>query len=300
MIRFVVLIAAMFAADMAIAKAPAKSLRPVARPLVQAVEGQPEVAVASTSQMAVAALRPQARPERAARAAQTMRAETPEVEGIAETDAGGERVNAPVRRAGLLASLRPLLRPRAVSKKGAAAQAARAQGAVCGDPAIQGDVVGFVPGKINGCGVEDAVRVRSVSGVALSRQAVMDCVTAKSLKRWIGTGMKPAVGSSGGGVARIDVVASYACRSRNSQKGNRISEHGKGRAVDIAAFTLHDGTEISVLNDWDNGRKGRILRGMHKSACGPFGTVLGPESDRHHRDHFHFDTARYRGGAYCR
>ena len=32
----------------------------------------------------------------------------------------------------------------------------------------------------------------------------------------------------------------------------------------------------------------------------PFGTVLGPNSDRFHRDHFHFDMASYSSGAYCR
>jgi len=39
---------------------------------------------------------------------------------------------------------------------------------------------------------------------------------------------------------------------------------------------------------------------MHRAACGPFGTVLGPNADRFHQDHFHFDTARHRSGPYCR
>ena len=42
------------------------------------------------------------------------------------------------------------------------------------------------------------------------------------------------------------------------------------------------------------------MRKMHRTACGPFGTVLGPDSDRFHRDHFHFDTAKYRSGPFCR
>jgi hypothetical protein len=42
------------------------------------------------------------------------------------------------------------------------------------------------------------------------------------------------------------------------------------------------------------------MRRAHKTACGPFGTVLGPNADRYHQDHFHFDTARYRSGSYCR
>ncbi len=97
-----------------------------------------------------------------------------------------------------------------------------------------------------------------------------------------------------------DVIFGYACRTRNSQPGARISEHAKGRAIDIAAFKLHDGNELSVQDDWGKGRRGRVLRRLHESACGPFGTVLGPKSDRHHQDHFHFDTASYRSGAYCR
>lgn len=203
-------------------------------------------------------------------------------------------------RRGLFRSLRPKPRSSAAEEAGRGRKAALRKGAVCGDVSIQGEAIGRVPGKISGCGVGDAVRVRSVSGVRLSTPAVMDCTTAKTLKKWVERGMAPAVGKRGGGVESIRVLASYACRTRNSQKGAKISEHGKGRAIDIGGFTLRNGQEISVLRDWDKGKDGRILRKMHKSACGPFGTVLGPEANRFHRDHFHFDTARYRSGSYCR
>jgi hypothetical protein len=197
-------------------------------------------------------------------------------------------------------SLRPLLRPDEVVRKAMAQRQKNARGAVCGDTAIQGEVVGFVPGRISGCGIKDAVRVRSVSGITLSQQAVLDCTTAKALKQWINKGMKPAVGDFGGGVSQIRVAAHYACRTRNNQAGARISEHGRGRAIDIAGFRFKDGSEITVLEDWGRRGTGAILRDMHKRACGVFGTVLGPQSDRFHQDHFHFDTARHRGGAYCR
>jgi hypothetical protein len=110
----------------------------------------------------------------------------------------------------------------------------------------------------------------------------------------------PTVGRTGGGVANLRVVASYACRTRNSQAGARLSEHARGNAIDIAGIGLADGSELTVLSDWGSGREGRILRQLHAEACGPFGTVLGPNSDRFHRDHFHFDTATYRSGRYCR
>lgn len=172
-------------------------------------------------------------------------------------------------------------------------------GMVCGDPALQGEFVGNVPGKINGCGVKDAVRLRAVSGVTLSQQAVMDCATAKALKTWVDEGLQPAFKRQGG-VVRLRVAAHYVCRTRNHKAGAKISEHGKGRAIDISGVWLENGREISVLKDYRSGRAGKALRRAQKAACGPFGTVLGPGSDGYHEDHFHFDTARYRSGPYCR
>jgi hypothetical protein len=224
----------------------------------------------------------------------------PETRPLAEAEAVPEQMPETRERRGLFKSLRPNRRSDKV-KLFASRKAREAdRGKVCGDKGLQGVSLGRVPGRIKGCGVEDAVRVTSVGGVALSQASVMDCGTAKALKTWVEKGLKPAVGQRGGGVARIKVAAHYACRTRNSQKGEKISEHGRGRAIDIAAFTLKNGQEISVLDDWGQGRNGKILRQMHARACGPFGTVLGPNANRFHRDHFHFDTARYRGGSYCK
>lgn len=201
---------------------------------------------------------------------------------------------------GLGRSLRPVLRPRRIERKASARNRALAKGAVCGDPALQGEVVGRVPGKLRGCGVNQAIRLRSVDGIPLSRASTMDCRTAKAVKTWVQRGPRRAIGSYGGGLAELHVVAHYSCRTRNNRPGAKISEHGKGRAIDIAGFGLRDGSEISVLRDWGRGKKGRILKRIQAQACGPFGTVLGPNADRYHRDHFHFDTARHRSGPYCR
>lgn len=196
-------------------------------------------------------------------------------------------------------SLRPTLRPSGVVTKAMARKRKRLKGAICGDPDIQGEEIGRVRGKLNGCGVQNAVRVRSVAGVTLSQQSVMDCGTATALKKWINKGAKPAVGSRGGGLSGLKIAAHYSCRTRNNKAGAKISEHGKGRAIDISGLTLNDGRTITVLDGW-NGRDRKTMRRAHKAACGPFGTVLGPNADRYHQDHFHFDTARYRSGSYCR
>ena len=173
------------------------------------------------------------------------------------------------------------------------------KGSVCGVSAIKGEVVGQVGGK-GSCGIENAVRVSSVGGITLSQSSLMNCKTAQALNGWVTQSAIPTVGKRGGGLTSMRVVAHYACRTRNNKRGARLSEHAKGNAIDIAGFGLDNGKEITVLTDWGRGKDGKILRKLHKSACGPFGTVLGPRSDRHHRDHFHLDTASYRGGPYCK
>ena len=73
-------------------------------------------------------------------------------------------------------------------------------------------------------------------------------------------------------------------------------------AIDIAAFTLEDGREVNVLDDWYSGtsESRAFLRAVRSEACGPFHTVLGPGSDAEHRDHIHLDLQRERsGGPYC-
>ena len=45
--------------------------------------------------------------------------------------------------------------------------------------------------------------------------------------------------------------------------------------------------------------EGLFLRRLHKGACTIFGTVLGPEANEAHRDHFHLDLAPRRRSAYC-
>ncbi|WP_298436289.1 extensin family protein [uncultured Jannaschia sp.] len=174
-----------------------------------------------------------------------------------------------------------------------------AGGGICGRGSIQGTAIPAVPGP-GACGIPNAVRITSVSGLALSRPTRMDCDTAQALDQWVRAGVLPEVGRTGGGAVALQVAAGYACRTRNNQSGAKISEHGRGRAIDISAIRLADGSRISVLDHWGGGERGRILRALWRAACGPFGTVLGPESDRFHRDHFHFDTARYRSGSYCR
>lgn len=205
-------------------------------------------------------------------------------------------------RSGFFSSLRPVFRaPNILQRQQAAVlPPVSSAGSVCGDPTIKGEQIGRVAGTISGCGVENAVQISSVSGILLSTKATMDCTTARALKSWVDSSALPALSNKGGGLREIKVAAHYACRRRNNAKTGRISEHGKGRAIDISGFELANGSQISVLTDWNSGRASKALQRMHAEACGPFGTVLGPRANRFHLDHFHFDTAQHRSGAFCR
>lgn len=174
------------------------------------------------------------------------------------------------------------------------------KGSVCGVNAIKGVEKAPVGKPSSGCGIAHPVQVTSVSGVKLSRPATIDCTTAKALNTWVSEGVKPAVGRRGGGVVELDVFAHYACRTRNNRPGGKLSEHAKGHAVDVGGFRLADGTEVTVLHGWRSKRDAKMMKKIHGAACGPFGTVLGPNADGYHQDHFHVDTARYRSGSYCK
>lgn len=165
-------------------------------------------------------------------------------------------------------------------------------------PGLQAEKIGNVSGP-GACGVRDAYRVSAAAGVRLSQSATLSRRAAEQFDGWMRTHAVPIIGNKGGGLASVQVAAHYACRTRNNRPGARLSEHSFGNAIDISAFILKDGTRLTVLHNW-RGSNSQIMRRLHASACGPFGTVLGPNSDRHHQDHFHFDVAQHRGGAYCR
>ncbi len=175
--------------------------------------------------------------------------------------------------------------------------AGRGTQGLCGTRGLQGAAITQVTSPVQGCGIKAPVRVTRVDGVRLSRPATLDCPTARALHRWVRRGLRPALGRRGGGPVTLQVAAHYVCRTRNHRPGAPVSEHGRGKAIDIRAVTLTDGTTLSVRDDWADSRR---LRRAHKAACGIFGTTLGPGSDGMHEDHLHYDTARHRGGPYCR
>ncbi len=171
---------------------------------------------------------------------------------------------------------------------------------VCGDLRLSGTMIASVRGKNSACGISAPVRLTAVNGIKLTTPATLRCDAARTFADWLTETADPqARRDLGASISNVWVMASYSCRTRNHRKGARLSEHSFGRAIDIGGFVLANGRKVTVLDNWNKGTPGRFLRSVWKRACGPFKTVLGPESDRFHRNHFHFDVAERRS-TFCR
>lgn len=124
------------------------------------------------------------------------------------------------------------------------------------------------------------------------------CPVAVALEIWRRGSVIPAARKIlGSEVVRIEHFGAYSCRRMYSGAEGPWSEHATANAIDIAGFVLKDGRRISVLKDWkENGAKAEFLRAVRAGACKSFGTVLSPDYNAAHADHFHFDQdARWSG-----
>ena len=143
-------------------------------------------------------------------------------------------------------------------------------------------------------------RVRGdISSLEVARLGPVACPTAQAFTEWVRFGIDRAARQMlGSQLLRIETMGSYACR--NVAGTGRRSAHATAEAIDIAAFVLADGRRISVLTHWDGGDKQEraFLRTVQASACKRFGTVLGPDYNAAHRDHFHVE--RGGSGGFCR
>ncbi|MFG0672490.1 extensin family protein [Pseudomonas sp. xss_1] len=98
----------------------------------------------------------------------------------------------------------------------------------------------------------------------------------------------------GQSVVQVDHLGSFACRNVYNRKAGRLSQHASANALDIAGFRLRDGQRIVLARDWQGtGDKAMFLREVRQAACEQFSTVLGPEYNAAHRDHFHVDMGRW-------
>lgn len=130
----------------------------------------------------------------------------------------------------------------------------------------------------------------------------MTCSVAASFEFWMLHHVQPAADRAlGTRVSRVEQLGTYNCRRIGGGSTGRFSEHATGNAIDISAFQFDDGRRISLLEDWgEETDEGRFLQTVRDGACDAFGTVLSPEYDAAHADHFHLDQARSPGMGLCR
>lgn len=128
------------------------------------------------------------------------------------------------------------------------------------------------------------------------------CPVAAAMEVWLARGVQPAAQEIlGQEVVRIEHFGSYSCRRLYGGADGPWSEHATGNAIDISAFVLADGSRISVLGDWTGeNEEARFLRRVRDASCDVFGTVLSPNYNDAHADHFHLDQKGWGFGGVCR
>lgn len=147
------------------------------------------------------------------------------------------------------------------------------------------------------CGTEHPFEMSAAMGgrVSMRPTALLRCPMVPTVDRWVAEVVEPAARFHfGSSIAELKVAASYSCRPMNHVSGARLSEHGYANALDVSGFTFTNGQVVTVKGGWyGTARERAFLRAVHDGTCRHFTTVLGPNFDANHRDHFHMDLARH-------
>lgn len=156
---------------------------------------------------------------------------------------------------------------------------------------VRFDLPAPVVGK-GSCGIAAPVKVKSLSGgIDIIPDATLNCPMALAFAKWVKNELAGAARVRYlAGIKSIHQMSAYSCRTMNNKVGGRLSEHAKGNAIDIGKINLNNGKTIVVRRPGLFAfREKGLLNSVRAESCKYFTTVLGPGSDRYHKDHFHFD-----------
>ncbi|RZA16735.1 MAG: extensin family protein [Proteobacteria bacterium] len=144
------------------------------------------------------------------------------------------------------------------------------------------------------CGFDNVVRA-DASPVVFTPRVTATCSLQAALY-WYQNQLAPhAETHMKARLVRVTQFGTFSCRNVNNEQDGRRSEHASANAIDIATFHFANGRSVSVLRDYGKDTAaGRFLAAARQEACGVFNTVLGPEYNRLHANHFHLDMGRYR------
>ncbi|MGB0797790.1 MAG: extensin family protein [Planktomarina sp.] len=137
------------------------------------------------------------------------------------------------------------------------------------------------------CHIRNRVKISLLSDIEI-RGTETRCDLALVTAMWLKHGVQPAADFHFGQPVRaVRTQGSYNCRAIAGT--SRMSQHATARAIDVAGFTLADGQKIELSQDWEaSGAKSQFLRDVRDISCTWFKTTLGPDYNRAHHDHFHF------------
>ncbi len=186
----------------------------------------------------------------------------------------------------------------------------------------------LAPIKQGLCGAPAPILLKTLGGdprVEFDPPVMMTCQLARALNTWLDKTVQPkAEALFGSPVAKLHNASSYACRNRYHDAYQPLSEHALANAIDIPEFVLASGERITVLDNWPKNpftppvplpnpvrvaavgtsvpmasttsadQKAKFVKYIHDDACRTFGTVLGPDANEAHKNHFHFDMKQRR------
>ena len=149
--------------------------------------------------------------------------------------------------------------------------------------------------SVDGCELNGAVRLKGVDTllrtVQISGEPTMLCTFARHFAGWVrDVGAPLTFAYTGEELAVIETGPGLVCRTRYNKPGEKISEHAKGNAIDIASFLLANKNRIAVKQSSNDSKIHRdLIRTFRATGCGYFTTILGPGSNAAHEEHLHFD-----------
>ncbi|MEM7470277.1 MAG: extensin family protein [Pseudomonadota bacterium] len=144
------------------------------------------------------------------------------------------------------------------------------------------------------CGIANRVSLSRL-GPARLRPVETTCAVALRMKMWERHSLQGlAQKHLDTSITSIGHLSSYNCRPIRGSS-TQMSLHATAEAIDIVGFGLADGRQLSLIADWD--REAAFFRDVRDTACRWFKTVLSPDYNALHANHFHLQS---RGWGTCR
>ena len=157
------------------------------------------------------------------------------------------------------------------------------------------------PIREGACGLPSPIRLNGLESqrapqLLFDPAPTTSCRMAQALRRWFDEIVQPkAKAYLHATIVRMSTLSGYDCRSRYDDPTQRLSQHAYGNALDVSEFVTAKGERIALADAWGAGdERAAFLRDIHDGACQIFGTVLGPEANDAHKNHFHLDMTERR------